>query len=116
MIIARSDLTLSSHALDTTTIYGGSGARKTAYRCQSCGSNLYGLSESMPGCASLRPGTLNDSSWFTPLAHIWTQSKQAWVQLPPGVPAFKQAYDRERVWPQASLQRLDRILSGSPTQ
>ena len=106
MIVVRTDLAFESGELTTTTITGGSGARKTAFRCKACGSNLYGLSESMPGCASLRPGTLSDVSWFTPQAHIWTRYRQAWVRLPPGVPAFDEAYDRDQVWPASSLKRL----------
>lgn len=113
MVVVQADLHFLSGELTTTAIRGGSGALKTAFRCKACGSNVYGRSQSMPGCASLRPGTLIDVSWFTPQAHIWTRSRQHWVQLPPDVPAFDEHYDRAAVWPLESLQRLSAALAAS---
>ena len=54
----------------------------------------------------LRPGTLDDPNVATPQAHIWVRRKQSWVTLPPGIPQFKEQYDRETVWPAESLARL----------
>ena len=38
--------------------------------------------------------------------HIYTRSKLPWVELPESVPAFRTYYDTEKLWPQASLERL----------
>jgi hypothetical protein len=37
----------------------------------------------------IKPGTLNDPSAFRPVAHIWTRSKQPWVQIPDGMLHFE---------------------------
>jgi hypothetical protein len=34
-----------------------------------------------------------------------------WVTLPDSVPAFEVYYDRKALWPAASLERLDALLS-----
>lgn len=53
----------------------------------------------------IRVGTLDDPDRFPPDIHIYTQSKQPWVLLPPGVPAMDAYYDRKQYWPKASLER-----------
>jgi hypothetical protein len=45
-----------------------------------------------------------------PDVHIFTASKQPWVVLPPGTPAFEAFYDRDALWPQASLRRREALL------
>ena len=54
----------------------------------------------------VRVGTLDDPDRLPPDVHIFTESKQPWVVLPPGALAFDTYYDRTRHWPQASLERL----------
>ena len=34
---------------------------------------------------SIKPGTLDDTSWLDPDAHYWIKSKQPWVPIPGGV-------------------------------
>jgi hypothetical protein len=53
----------------------------------------------------IRVGTLDDPDRFPPDIHIFTQSKQPWVLLPPGVPAVEEYYERAKYWPQASIER-----------
>jgi hypothetical protein len=38
---------------------------------------------------SVRAGTLDDTSWLKPTAHIWTRSKQPWITLPEGDRCFE---------------------------
>jgi hypothetical protein len=38
-------------------------------------------------------------------------SKQPWVVLPPDVPAVEEFYEREEIWPAASLARW-RVVTG----
>ena len=40
-----------------------------------------------------------------PDIHIFAESKQPWVVLPPGTPAVAQYYNREKYWPADSLER-----------
>jgi hypothetical protein len=41
--------------------------------------------------------------------HIFTASRQPWVVLPPGTPAFPVFYERETVWSRESLARLEAV-------
>lgn len=53
--------------------------------CPHCGTRLF-HQVLKPGAAlSIKPGTLHHTRSLRPVAHIWTQSKQDWVQLPPDV-------------------------------
>ena len=76
--------------------------------CQTAVWSQYG------GAAKLRfvrVGTLDDPTALTPDVHIYTRSKQPWVTLPEGVPAFPAYYNSREVWPAASLERR-RVLFG----
>jgi len=53
----------------------------------------------------VRVGTLDTPDLVPPSIHIFTNSKQPWVQLPADVPAVAEYYDRDDTWPAASLTR-----------
>jgi hypothetical protein len=53
----------------------------------------------------VRVGTLDDPDRFPPDVHIFTMSKQPWVSLAGGAPAFDAFYDIETLWPPESLAR-----------
>jgi hypothetical protein len=53
----------------------------------------------------IRVGTLDDPDRFPPDIHIYTESKQPWLVLPSGTPAFSQYYKASEMWPQQSLER-----------
>jgi hypothetical protein len=38
---------------------------------------------------SVKPGTLDDTSWLRPAVHLWTASKQPWVVIPEGVERYQ---------------------------
>ena len=61
--------------------------------------------------AFVRVGTLDDPDALPPDVHIFTMSKQPWVVLPPGMPAFAEFYDRKQVWPAESLARREALLA-----
>jgi hypothetical protein len=58
----------------------------------------------------VRVGTLDDPDLLPPDVHIFTASKQPWLQLPAAAPAFAEYYDREKVWSAASLARRETLL------
>lgn len=48
-----------------------------------------------PGIKVVRAGTLDDLDWAKPVGNIWTDSKAAWVDIPPHLINFaKGAVDR----------------------
>jgi hypothetical protein len=53
----------------------------------------------------VRVGTLDDPDRFPPEVHIFTASKQPWVVLPAGTPAFAEYYKASEIWPKESLER-----------
>jgi hypothetical protein len=57
----------------------------------------------------VRVGTLDTPDHLPPDIHIFTSSKQPWVQLPPGIPSVTEYYDRESFWPRESLARRQLI-------
>ncbi|MDN3919261.1 GFA family protein [Roseateles violae] len=63
--------------------------------------------------AFVRVGTLDEPDRLPPDIHIFTASKQPWLQLPPGVPAVAEYYEREQHWPAASLARRAAMLAGT---
>lgn len=57
---------------------GASGEQTIAWFCGDCGGRLYGERPSRPDAMTLRAGTLDDTSWLSPAAHIFMRSAQAW--------------------------------------
>ena len=53
----------------------------------------------------VRVGSLDEPDRLPPDVHIFTMSKQPWVILPSGTPAFSEFYDRTVLWPAESLAR-----------
>ncbi len=53
----------------------------------------------------VRVGTLDEPDRLPPNIHIFTASKQPWVVLPAGTPAFAEYYRTSEQWPPESLAR-----------
>jgi hypothetical protein len=82
-----------------------SGRPHVIHRCAACGTAMWSTYGGREEVRFVRVGTLNDPSALKPDVHIFTRSKQPWVQLPSGVPAFEAYYDSKTVWPADSLAR-----------
>jgi hypothetical protein len=54
----------------------------------------------------VRVGTLDDPGALAPDAHIFTRSKQPWLTLPEGTPAYDIFYERESFWRPDALARF----------
>lgn len=57
--------------------------------CSACGSRLWGISQRRPDIAVIQAGTLDDTSWVRPAAHLWTQSAQPWLVFPLDAPVYE---------------------------
>src|SRR5262249_29103939 len=46
------------------------GAEVCSWFCADCGARIYGSRKSRPDSVNIRPGTLDDTQWVTPIAHM----------------------------------------------
>lgn len=88
-----------------------SGRGQKIARCPTCRiavwSNYGGAG---PIIRFVRVGTLDTPDALGPDIHIYTASRQPWVQLPQGVPAVPEFYEIERHWSPESLARREAFL------
>jgi hypothetical protein len=84
------------------------GKKQKIWRCPTCQIAVFSQYTS-PRIRFVRAGTLDDPSAVTPNVHIFTRSKLPWVTLPDSAAAFNTYYDTKKLWPTASLERLEAI-------
>lgn len=102
---------LTAGAPDIVDTPSASGAGQKVARCPACRVAVWSnYSSAGPIVRFVRVGTLDDPDQLPPDVHIFTASKQPWLELPAGVPAVPEYYDRELLWPQASLERRRNLL------
>lgn len=107
LVIERDQLELTLGQPQLYDFTGGSGAHYDLHFCAGCGTPLWGCGQGPAAAiAFVRAGTLDDTAELRPGAHIYTRSKQAWLELPADIPQFETLYEREQVWPETSLARL----------
>lgn len=113
-MIEADRVSLLQGRVETVMTPTNSGKGQKISRCPECRvalwSNYSGAGEAI---RFVRVGTLDDPDLLPPDIHIFTQSKQPWVELPGGVPAVPEYYDRRAYWPQASLERLRVLRAGA---
>lgn len=87
-----------------------SGAGQLIARCPQCKVALYSHYAGAGKLVSfVRVGTLDQPDLLPPDIHIFTQSKQPWLQLPEGALAVPEYYRRSECWPAASLARYESL-------
>lgn len=57
--------------------------------CPECGTRIHHVPERTPGQVSLKPGTLDDTSWLRPSVHFFSRSAQPWVKIPDDAQIFE---------------------------
>ncbi len=88
-----------------------SGRGQRIFRCPMCRVALWShYAGAGDAIDFVRVGTLDDPDRLPPDIHIFTESKQPWVVLPPGAPAVPHYYDRNTYWPEESLARRKALL------
>jgi hypothetical protein len=65
-----------------------SGAEVTTWFCSDCGGRINGSRKSRPDIVTIRAGMLDDTSWLTPVAHMFLKSAQPWVKSADGAECF----------------------------
>jgi len=83
-----------------------SSGKQKIWRCPTCQIALYSQ-YTRASVRFVRAGTLDDPASVAPDVHIFTRSKLPWVEIPESVPAFNTYYDTNKLWPAASLERLE---------
>jgi len=105
---------LTSGTVEVTLIPSNSGRGQRIARCPTCRialwSNYGGAGDAV---RFVRVGTLDNPDLCPPDVHIYTQSRQPWVLLPAGVPAFAEYYNIQEQWPAASQTRRAAVKARS---
>jgi hypothetical protein len=67
-------------------------AGNTVYRafCGDCGSPLFSYSSSGQDVRIIKAGSLDDPSWYKPMADIWTSSAQPWAAMDQNTMKFEE--------------------------
>jgi hypothetical protein len=99
--------------IEITDTPSNSGKGQRIARCPRCHvavwSNYAGAGDAL---RFVRVGTLDDPDRFPPDIHIFTESKQPWLVLPPGTPAVPAYYKASEYWPTESLERMAALKAG----
>jgi len=87
-----------------------SGAGQRFSRCPNCQvtlwTNYLGMSDGLGNVVRfIRTGTLDEPDLFPPDVHIFTSTKQPWVNLPRDVPVFEEYFAIKDIWSPDSLAR-----------
>ena len=88
-----------------------SGLGQLISRCPTCLTALwshYGAAKNK--VCFVRVGTLNNPNACPPDIHIFTSSKQHWLQLGSAVPVMDEYYQRSKYWPAESIARYKRAV------
>jgi len=111
-MIESDRVTLLAGQVTVVATPSASGKGQKIARCPSCQiavwSNYAGAGDAV---RFVRVGTLDDPDALPPNIHIFTESKQPWVVLPPGFPAMPRYYKASEHWPPESLERRARLRS-----
>ena len=99
-------------AVDTPSQSGKGQRISRCPRCQvAVWSNYGGAGDAI---RFVRVGTLDEPTSLPPDIHIYTASKQPWLELPADVPAETEYYKASARWPAESLQRRAALLAKFP--
>ena len=110
-LIEFNRMELTSGAVEVIDTPSNSGKGQRISRCPACRialwSNYGGGGDAI---RFIRVGTLDEPDRCPPDVHIFTESKQPWVILPAGAPAFAQYYKSAELWPAESLARRATVM------
>lgn len=92
-------------------ISSNSGSGQEVARCPSCKTAIwshYGAAKEV--VSFVRVGTLNNPNCYPPDIHIFTSTKQKWVQLGDSIPVMAEYYQRSKYWSEESIERYKRAI------
>lgn len=92
-LLVRASAVSVSGPLKEYAVRADSGNMLVRKRCEHCGSPVLDISTGFPEHVALRAGSLDDASWLSPQAHIWTSRKQPWLRIADELPQFEKDYE-----------------------
>ena len=110
-LIESDRVSLISGQPDLVLTPSASGRGQRIARCPNCRIAVWSHYAGFgPAITFIRAGTLDDPDGLPPDVHIFTASKQPWVTLAPGTPAFDAYYSTGDLWPEEGLARLQAVM------
>ncbi len=82
MLINRASLSVTKGEPTPYSSQFATGKAATGFMCSSCGTRLWRAGRKNTDLLFVRAGTLDQTSWLRPVAHLWTRSAQPWLALP----------------------------------
>lgn len=113
-LFEANNVELLSGSVNEIVVPSPSGKGQTISRCPKCEvavwSNYFmmGIKDMI---RFVRVGTLDDPDLLPPDVHIYTESKQPWINLSPGDLAVKGFYDYENVWTRENQKIRNALLA-----
>ena len=90
MLMPASALEITRGTLRSWRRPAVSGDTVECFFCPDCGTRIYHAGSDLDDAVSLKPGTLDDTSWLRPVGHLWTSRAQSWHGLQTGRLAYSQ--------------------------
>lgn len=109
--VAKADIEVKGE-LSTVTNPTPSGAGYDAKLCPNCATVIYNKYHfvDLP-IVAVRGGTLDDPTLAPPSYHIFTQSKQPWLELPKNAKTFDGWLEPGEVWSAETLKKMDEMAN-----
>ena len=89
MLVKREHLRIERGDLAAFDRPANSGNVARCYFCPTCSNRIYHENPEKNDIVRLKPGTLDDTNVIAPDMHVWTGSKQDWVDLPDNLPCYE---------------------------
>lgn len=110
-LVERENLDVTQGVVEEVLTPSNSGAGQVIVRFPNCRVALwshYGAAKEK--VAFVRVGTLHNPNLCPPDIHIFTSSKQSWVELGDSVPIVEEYYRRSEIWSEESVKRFKRAI------
>jgi hypothetical protein len=95
--ICSGDFDLTSGSLKSFSRESDNGQVFTNSFCPECGTRIHHNPSAAVGHLSIKPGTLDDTSWLRPTHHVWVRSAQPWMRFPEDAEIFETT-PPDRAW------------------
>jgi hypothetical protein len=87
-VFAEADVSMSGDAQRYEHRSDESGRWIHLFFCQRCGTTVYSRWQEDKGELALLGGTFDETGWIGVDRHVWTRSRQRWVEIPAGHAQF----------------------------